>query len=164
MLNQPLVKRLLYRLVRLMPRWLYNVLLWLSQCHFLAGTSAFVFDPQGQVLLLHHVFHPEFPWGPPGGWLKSGESPADAIRREVREETGLAITVHRPLYVQEKERHLEIIYFATTDGGPITLSDEILEAAWFDPDAVPHRIRLYHEQVLPWAVTAWTNLNAVRIA
>lgn len=158
MFNRPVVKRLLAGLARLAPQWLYNLLLWLTQRHFLAGVTAFVFDPQGRVLLLRHVFHPEFPWGPPGGWLKAGEDPVEAIEREVREETGLTITVRRPLHVQETDGHLEIIYLATTDGGPMTLSEEIFEAAWCDPLAVRRRMRSYHEQLLPQAFAAWREL------
>ena len=43
----------------------------------------------------HVVFvkHPERGWEIPGGHLKPGESPDQALVREVLEETGLAITV-----------------------------------------------------------------------
>lgn len=159
MLNHPRFKRVAARLVPLMPHWLYELLLRFTQAHFLVGVTGFVFNSQGQMLLLHHVFRHRFPWGPPGGWLKNGEDPIKALVRELYEETGLIIAVHRPLYVQEKDGHLEIIYLATTEGGEVKLSGEILEAAFFDPHNLPHKLRLYHEKVLPWAIEEWQALG-----
>ncbi len=152
MLNRPRLKRLAARLVPLMPRWLYDWLIALTQAHFLVGVTAYVFNPAGQILLLHHVFRHRYAWGPPGGWLKRGEDPIAAVIRELREETGLDIRVHCPLYVQEKDGHLEIIYFATTEGEPTRLSGEILEARFYDPRAIPHPLRLYHAKTIPWAI------------
>ncbi len=155
MLNHPLVKRAAARLTPLIPAWLYRALVSLTQARFNVGATGWVFDPQGRVLLLHHVYRRRFPWGPPGGWLKPGEDPATALARELREETGLAVRVHRPLHVQAMDGALDIVYLATTPGGPLRLSSEILDGGFFDPAAIPHPMLLHHEQALPWAVAAW---------
>ena len=55
--------------------------------HFTA--SAIVFDQQGQVLLIHH--HKLGMWLYPGGHIDPNEDPAQAVVREVREETGVAV-------------------------------------------------------------------------
>ena len=159
MLNRPALKRLAARLVPLIPGWLYDGLLRLTQAHFLAGVTGFVFNPQGQVLLLHHVFRTRCPWGPPGGWLQHGEDPVHALRRELREETGLEIEVRQPLYVHQEDDRLEIVYLATTEGSSFRLSGEILDAAFFDPPAVPHRLLRHHQRLLPVAAAAWRTLK-----
>ena len=161
MLNRPWLKRLAARLVLLVPGRLYDVLLHLTQAHFLAGVTGFVFNPQGQVLLLHHVFRTRCPWGPPGGWLQHGEDPVHALRRELREETGLEIAVHQPLYVHHEDGRLEIVYLATTEGSTFRLSGEILDAAFFDPQAVPHRLLGHHQRLLPLAAEAWQRLRTL---
>jgi 8-oxo-dGTP pyrophosphatase MutT (NUDIX family) len=54
---------------------------------------ALVRDPAGQVLLVHASPRSDLSghWFLPGGGLRHGESPVDAVRREVLEETGLRV-------------------------------------------------------------------------
>ncbi|MFF2922711.1 NUDIX domain-containing protein [Streptomyces celluloflavus] len=48
-------------------------------------------DPRDYLLLVHHG---DGPWQLPGGIVEQGESPLDAVRREAREELGLALDVN----------------------------------------------------------------------
>jgi 8-oxo-dGTP diphosphatase len=51
------------------------------------AVAAVVFDERGSVLLMKRRDHGN--WEPPGGVLKTGESPPDAARRGALEETGV---------------------------------------------------------------------------
>ena len=87
--------------------------------------SAFVFSAGDQVLLIHHV--KSGLWLPPGGHIESGETPAEAALREVREETGVeARIVTGPVF-----EHPAVISHAP----PFT----IIEATAADPVNGPHQ-------------------------
>ena len=56
-----------------------------------AGVGAIIRDPQGWVLLERRSDNGE--WDIPAGAVDPGETPREAIEREVREETGLEVKV-----------------------------------------------------------------------
>lgn len=51
-----------------------------------AASGALYFDSAGRVMLVNPTYKPL--WDIPGGYVKPGESPEAALRREVREELG----------------------------------------------------------------------------
>jgi 8-oxo-dGTP pyrophosphatase MutT (NUDIX family) len=50
-------------------------------------------EKNGKVLMLKTLVGDEHIWVPPGGKVQYGESPVDALHREVEEETGMSIEV-----------------------------------------------------------------------
>jgi ADP-ribose pyrophosphatase YjhB (NUDIX family) len=44
-------------------------------------------------------------WAPPGGWADVGESPAEAVVRETREESGHLVRAVRLIAVYDRDRH-----------------------------------------------------------
>lgn len=103
------------------------------------GVTMVVLDEWNRVLLLRHVFHPEFPWGLPGGWLGRNEAPDQGVVRELWEETGLTAVLGPTLLVRREDHppHIGIAYLGYVQPGSISLSGEIIEAAWFTADNLP---------------------------
>lgn len=82
----------------------------------------FVVDPQGRVLMQHRSADAAVSpnqWSMPGGKIEDGESPVEAARREVHEETGLRVVDLVPFWsgtrasVKSTDGIVEIYAFAT---------------------------------------------------
>lgn len=103
------------------------------------GVALVPIDERGRILLLHHVYHPYVPWGLPGGWLGRNEAPAACGLRELKEETGLDASLGPVVHVTQGEAppHLIVTYLAHVSPREMTLSPEITDARWFEPDALP---------------------------
>ncbi len=76
-------------------------------------------------------------WELPGGRMNLGECYEEAVKREVYEETGLKISVVRPLTVYDSKRDTDtqvigIIFLCSIENpdAGINLSDEHLDARW----------------------------------
>jgi mutator protein MutT len=67
-------------------------------------------------------------WWFPGGRIRKGESPQQALRREIKEETGLELTSYRLVNVYSRvfpERHdITIVYLCKSKKGNVKLNDE----------------------------------------
>ena len=72
----------------------------IGQKRFTVTVGAVIFDDQGRILLLEHVFRPDSGWGIPGGFISKGEQPEAALRRELREEIGIEVENVELLFVR----------------------------------------------------------------
>lgn len=70
-------------------------------CEVGAGTAAVVVVDGYMLLMRRMGAHGSGTWAPPGGWMDYGETPEEAVVREVWEETGLRVTARRRLGITE---------------------------------------------------------------
>jgi len=119
-----------------------------TQRKFTASVAAVIENENGEVLLLDHVLRPASGWGIPGGFLGSGEQPIEALRRELREETGIELTDVKINGVRTINRHLEILFRAKTIGKATVKSREINQVGWFRVDALPAKMNQTQKTII----------------
>lgn len=116
--------------------------------------TGIVLRRDGHVLLGKRLgAHGEGLWALPGGKPDSGESPSDAIIRELAEETDIAIRYAHPLPVWTYDRyedaglHYVTLYFVANcppDATPVvTEPDKCERWQWFSYREVPHITNLF---------------------
>jgi len=106
------------------------------------AVGAFIFDRDGRVLLVERGKPPaEGLWSVPGGKLEMNETLAQAVAREVREETGLTVVVGALACVVERMSegyHYVILdYLARAIGGELTPGSDVRNARWVTSDDLP---------------------------
>jgi 8-oxo-dGTP diphosphatase len=112
----------------------------------IVGIGAIVFDPAGRVLLVERGKPPSAGlWSVPGGKLEPGETIAQAIAREVREETGLIVEVGELACVVERTgdgyHYVIVDHVARVIGGTLAAGDDANAAKFVTLDelaALPH--------------------------
>ncbi|MCF6525015.1 NUDIX domain-containing protein [Streptomyces sp. JJ36] len=150
------MKRLVARLWRGLRGPVQWRLLWLSQAKFMVGVTGVVRDDAGRFLLLRHRLWPEGrQWGLPTGCARKGEEFGETVTREVREETGLEVTVGPLVRLRSGYRlRVEVAYEAVLAGGELSIDPlEILEARWCFPDALPEGVQESHRELIRLALT-----------
>jgi ADP-ribose pyrophosphatase YjhB (NUDIX family) len=115
---------------------------------FRLGAFATMRDERGDALLGLR-WDGDF-WGQPGGAVEPGETPWDAVVREIDEETGLAARVERltGVYCWPERNEVIFSFLCTTAGGDLRTSDETRDVRFFAPDALPPNLLREHRQRL----------------
>lgn len=125
-----------------MPPWARTKITRLTQPTFNVSVAGIITDDEGRVLLLNHLLRPRSGWGLPGGFIKFGEQPEAAFRRELKEETGIDLRDVKLLRTRTFKRHVEILFTARSSGKGTVLSREILDLVWFAPESIPPEMNL----------------------
>lgn len=105
------------------------------------AVSAVISDSDSRLLLQRRADNQL--WSVPGGAVELGESVLDALRREVKEETGLEVEADRLIGVYSSPNYLieyddgevrqqfSLAFACHITGGSIRISSESLDVAWF---------------------------------
>lgn len=112
----------------------------------IVGVGALIFH-RGRILMAQRGKEPlKDWWSLPGGALEVGESLDAAVRREVREETGLEIEPLRVFEIFERimrdqagapEYHYVLIdYICRVTGGTLRAGDDVSRVEWVRPEGL----------------------------
>jgi ADP-ribose pyrophosphatase YjhB (NUDIX family) len=134
-----MISRLLGGIWRRLPAFVRRRAARIGQTRFTVTVAAMLFDGNGSILLLEHVFRADRGWGVPGGFVGKGEQPEEALRRELREEASIEIADVRFLFTRNLRqlKQVEIYYRARPIGNPTPSSFEIKQAKWFPLTDLP---------------------------
>jgi len=129
------------------------------------GGDAAIIDDAGRILLIRRADNGK--WAMPGGALEVGETAAEGVVREAREETGvvcrpvaLAGVFDSRLWGSASPLHLYHLLFLcepVEDLGPggASHAHEVLETGWFTEDELPSEMDPGHVGRIPEAFRAW---------
>ena len=114
-----------------------------------------IFLKDGKVLLVRQAKYPFFgSWVMPGGHVEYGETVEKAIKREMKEEVGVAVKIKKLFGVYSDPKRdpryhtTSIVYLLEKKKGKIRLSKEASEFRYFSLKSLPKKIGFDHRKIL----------------
>jgi 8-oxo-dGTP diphosphatase len=107
---------------------------------FSVSVAAAVVRDDGKMLAIQR--HDNGHWEPPGGVMNVGEALAEALVREVREETGYTVSVGTVsgIYQNMNRQIVALVFRCEIDAGEATVSDESSRVEWLTQDEIRDRM------------------------
>lgn len=114
------------------PKSIQLLIMGVFQDQFLIGVTGIIFNEKNEVLLFKHTYR-QTKWSLPGGYIKSKEHPFEALEREIKEESGLVVSVDEELKIRtdRESSRLDITVIGKYIGGEFTPSHEVSEFGFF---------------------------------
>ncbi|MBT1708697.1 NUDIX hydrolase [Fulvivirgaceae bacterium PWU5] len=123
----------------------------------------FGYDPEKgiSILLIRRKYEPfQKVWALPGGLVANGESLEDAVRRELREESGVDVNYLEQLYSfgkpdrDPRNRVVTVAYFGLVRPSDYQLSaqTDAEDVAWHSIDQIP-KLAFDHKAIIDLAIT-----------
>lgn len=115
---------------------------------------------RGHLLLIKRANEPfKDKWALPGGFVDMDEELADAVKRELREETGLVgikleqMRAFGHIGRDPRGRNISVVFFGIAEAGQtrIRAGDDAKEAKWFDINKLPS-MGFDHDEVVRIAI------------
>ncbi len=117
--------------------------------------SGIIFYGKKLVVTKHHAPNYGTYYLLPGGGVEHGESPEEAIIREVKEECGLEIVPERLIFYKsgynEKEDYLDLIFLCKIKGGNLRVSnkeDKVKSIELISNKEELSKIRIFPKQIV----------------
>jgi ADP-ribose pyrophosphatase YjhB (NUDIX family) len=144
-------RRLVYDFYARLPIWAKRRAIELFAPKVSLGACAVIEDDAGRILLVRHTYRRQ-PWGLPGGLVRHGEQPADALAREVREELGVEAIIGPVLIAHNASllHQLTIYYRATLLDSPRLDGFELNGLRYVPVDEIPDLIGRPARALLPY--------------
>ena len=121
-----------------LPKGIQLFFMRIFQNQFLVGVTGIILNEKNEVLLFKHTYR-QHAWSLPGGYLKAGEHPAEALEREIKEESGLIVSVDKSMKTRTDRSgsRLDMCYTGVFIGGDFSPSHEVSEYGFFLQDKMP---------------------------
>lgn len=105
---------------------------------FLVGATGIIFNDKNEVLLFQHTYR-QHAWSLPGGYLKIGEHPKEALEREIKEESHLVVSIDDAFEIRtdRTSARLDVCYTGIFIGGEFTPTHEVSAYGFFSEDSMP---------------------------
>jgi len=134
------LKTLLAKIWKLLhlPKGVQLFIMRIVQDQFLVGVTGVIFNDKNEFLLFKHSYR-SHSWSLPGGYISSGEHPREALEREIKEESGLVVSVDDLIKTRtdRSSARLDICYSGTLIGGDFQPTHEVTDFSFFTQDNLP---------------------------
>jgi len=134
------VKTLLTKLWKALhlPKGLQLRIMRFFQDQFLVGVTGIIFNDKNEILLFKHTYR-SHAWSLPGGYMKAGEHPRETLEREIKEESGLVVSMDESLKTRtdRDSARLDLCYIGVLIGGDFKAGHEVSEYGFFSKEKLP---------------------------